>query len=48
MSIFQPRTAAAISFDDIMSKALGVPAPLGTAKNDDEPKRLSAHPRKKP
>lgn len=35
-------------FDDIMSKALGVPAPLGTAKNDEEPKRLSAHPRKKP
>ena len=35
-------------FDDIMSKALGVPAPLGVAKNDDEaPKRLSSYPRKK-
>ncbi|WP_336986715.1 type II toxin-antitoxin system RelE/ParE family toxin [Altererythrobacter aquiaggeris] len=34
-------------FDDIMGRALGVPAPLDTAKNDDEPKRLSAHPRKK-
>jgi len=34
-------------FDDIMGRALGVPAPLGDAKNDDEPKRLSAHPRKK-
>lgn len=35
------------AFDDIMGKALGVPAPLGNAKNDDEPKRLSAFPRKK-
>lgn len=34
-------------FDDIMGKALGVPAPIANAKNDDEPKRLSAHPRKK-
>ena len=34
-------------FDDIMSKALGVAAPPVDAKNDDEPKRLSAFPRKK-
>lgn len=34
-------------FDDIMCKALGVPAPLGDAENDEEPKRLSAFPRKK-
>ncbi len=35
-------------FDDIMSKALGVSAPLGDAKNDDEePKRLSSYPREK-
>lgn len=34
-------------FDDIMGGALGVPAPQGDAENDDEPKRLSAHPRKK-
>lgn len=34
-------------FDDIMGRALGVPAPMEKAKNDDETKRLSAHPRKK-
>lgn len=33
-------------FDDIMSKALGVPAPLGDAGKASEP-RLSAHPRRK-
>lgn len=32
-------------FDDIMGKALGVPAPLGEAAND-KPKRLSAYPPK--
>ncbi|HVR90909.1 MAG TPA: type II toxin-antitoxin system RelE/ParE family toxin [Novosphingobium sp.] len=32
-------------FDTIMSKALGVPAPLGDAAND-KPKRLSAYPKK--
>ena len=32
-------------FDTIMSKALGVPAPLGEAAND-KPKRLSAYPKK--
>lgn len=32
-------------FDAIMSKALGVPAPLGHAANE-EPKRLSAYPKK--
>jgi mRNA interferase RelE/StbE len=31
-------------FDDIMGKALGVPAPLGEAASD-KPKRLSAYPR---
>lgn len=34
-------------FDDIMGRVLGVPASLEDARNDDEPKRLSAHPRKK-
>jgi mRNA interferase RelE/StbE len=35
-------------FDNIMSKALGVPAPLAEAKNDDEePKRTSSYPRRK-
>lgn len=34
-------------FDDIMSKALGVPAPLGEAKNDDDANRVSSYPRKK-
>ena len=34
-------------FDDIMGKALGVPAPLGTAQSESEAKRLSAFPRKK-
>jgi hypothetical protein len=33
-------------FDDIMGKALGVAAPVEDAKQDDQPKRLSAHPRK--
>ena len=32
-------------FDEIMGKALGVPAPLGEAAND-KPKRLSAYPKK--
>lgn len=32
-------------FDAMMSKALGVPAPLGEVAND-KPKRLSAYPKK--
>ena len=35
-------------FDSIMSKALGVPAPVAEANDQSEPRRLSAHPRKKP
>lgn len=34
-------------FDAIMGRAIGVPAPLGEATNQNESKRLAAHPRKK-
>ena len=36
------------AFDEIIGKALGVPAPLEEAGKAAAPRRLSAHPRRKP